>query len=216
MAESWIRRRNPLNGGYGDQKFDTPFIIGLLSILFSLNKGLLFFTPGLFLPVKQFVDEKLYSAYTLWVGFVVGLILIYATWWTWAGGLFWGPRFFLFASIPASFALAVRLHKPSGLLIANLFTLIALAWSVCVGLDGAVYDLNDLAQFCVVNNSQNGRICQYDPHYSPLWRPIVNHPPLTQGDKIFIIYSLFVFAYLAFPLAVISTKQAIVAIIGLK
>jgi hypothetical protein len=83
--------------------------------------------------------------------FVVGLILIYAIWWTWAGGLFWGPRFFLFASIPASFALAVRLHKPGSSLFANLFTLIALAWSVCVGLDGAVYDLNAKLLTCLTS-----------------------------------------------------------------
>jgi len=202
MAESWIRRGNPLNGGYGNQPFNTPLLIGLLSIIFSLNKGLLFFTPGLFLPVKQFVNEKLYTAYTLWISFVIGLILIYCKWWAWDGALFWGPRFFLVACIPASFALATRLHRPSSSLLANVLTLIVLAWSLGVGIDGAIYDLGDLYQFCTTNNYQNGRLCQYDPHYSPLDRAVTVHSPLSHDNKVFIAYSLFVFIWLAFPLLI--------------
>lgn len=216
MGESWLRRGNPLNGGYGDQKFSTPFVIGLLSIIFSFNKGLLFFVPGMFLPVKQYIfslgqarTEKLYSAYTLWISFTIGLMLIYSAWWAWDGALFWGPRFFLIASIPASFALAVRLQKPSSSLFANVLTLVVLAWSLCVGLDGALFDLNDLAQFCIIHNYQNGRICQYDPHYSPLYRPIVNHLHLDYNNRIFVVYSLLVFVYLALPLMNTIVRQGI-------
>jgi len=216
LAESWIRRGNPLKSGYEGQVFDTPFIIGLLSIIFAFNKGLLFFTPGLFLPIKKYIlaleqeeeeKEKLYSAYMLWVSFVVGLILIYSAWWAWDGALFWGPRFFLIACIPASFALAVRLHKPSKSIVANLLTLVALVWSLCVGIDGAIFDLNDLGQFCVVGNYQNSRLCQYDPYHSPLWRPVVNHPALSHNDKVFIAYSLIVFAYLVVPLVITVTQE---------
>jgi hypothetical protein len=212
MAESWIRRGSPLNGGYGDQTFNVPFLIGLLSIIFSFNKGLLFFTPGLFLPVKQFVDKQIHAAYTLWVSFVIGLILIYCKWWAWDGALFWGPRFFLVACIPASFALAVRLHKPSKSMLANVLTLIVLAWSTCVGIDGAIFDLGDLFQFCTEDNYKNGRTCQYDPYYSPLGRAVAAHSQLPHDDKVFIAYSLLVFAYLASPLVIFVARQVLAEI----
>ena len=214
LAESWIRRGSPFNGGYGNQPFDTPVLIGLFSILFSFNKGLLFFTPGIFLPVKQFIDERVYAAYTLWVSFVIGLILVYCKWWAWDGALFWGPRFFLIACIPASFALAARLHKPSVSLIANVITLLVLAWSVCVGIDGAIYDLGDLFQFCTVDNYKNGRSCQYDPYYSPLGRALADHSTITQDSKVFIAYSLLVFAYLASPLVIRVANQAIALVVA--
>jgi hypothetical protein len=214
LAESWIRRGSPFNSGYGDQKFSTPFIIGLLGIIFSFDKGLLFFTPGIFLPVKKYIysleqgeKEKLFSAYTLWISFVVGLILIYSAWWAWDGALFWGPRFFLIACIPASFALAVRLHKPGKLLLANLLTLIVFAWSLYVGIDGALFDMNDLSQFCVTGGYKNMPLCQYDPYYSVLWRPIANHIMLSRSEEIFIAYSLIVFVYLAMPTMISITRQ---------
>ena len=91
-------------------------IQGLLSILFSFGKGLIFFVPGLLLPVRGLLRKAapdlqldIYGIYLLWVAFVVGLILVYSPWWAWYGGWFWGPRFFLFACIPASFAIALRL-----------------------------------------------------------------------------------------------------------
>jgi hypothetical protein len=41
---------------------------------------------------------------------VTGLVLVYAKWWAWYGGSSWGPCFFVFATVPASLLLAVRLH----------------------------------------------------------------------------------------------------------
>ncbi len=53
-AEYWVRRGSPTAGGYeSDPGFTFPFFIGLISILFSFGKGLIFFTPGLLLPVRK-------------------------------------------------------------------------------------------------------------------------------------------------------------------
>ena len=62
LAEGWMRRGSPFLTGYeGNRGFQTllpysglpgfsyPLILGILSILFSFGKGLLFFTPGLVL-----------------------------------------------------------------------------------------------------------------------------------------------------------------------
>ncbi len=68
--EDWLRRGNPLNSGYNNSDgntgfrtlmpysglpgFSYPLFFGLLSILFSFGKGLVFYMPGLFLffPVR--------------------------------------------------------------------------------------------------------------------------------------------------------------------
>src|SRR5947209_7189724 len=76
------------------------------------------------------------------------MILVYSSWWAWYGGWFWGPRFFLFASIPASFALAVRLHYRNTTLGINLLTAIVFILSVWVGINGAIYDSRMLEGIC--------------------------------------------------------------------
>jgi hypothetical protein len=216
LAESWIRRGNPLDGGYGNQKFSTPFFFGLLSILFSFGKGLLFFTPGLLLPVRSTLRRleesmkiELYAVYVLWIAFVIGLVLIYSSWWAWYGGWFWGPRFFLFASIPASFALAIRLHYPSQSLLVNLLTAIVLCLSVWVGIDGLVFVQNTLVGVCVSNNYAQEYLCHYLPQYSVLWRPFTVYESVNQDQFISIIFSIVVGAYLGLPLLHTIGKQLV-------
>ena len=66
MVESWLRRGSIFNTGYngdhglktiipysGQSGFSYPFFFGLLSIVFSFGKGLLFFVPGLLLPIRK-------------------------------------------------------------------------------------------------------------------------------------------------------------------
>lgn len=134
--ENTIRHGGPLASGY-EAGFGNNIFFGLLGILFSYGKGLIFFTPGLFLPVKKHLltrvgdaGPRLYTLYLLWIAFVLGLVLVYSDWWAWFGGYFWGPRFFLFSSVPASLVLAVRLRYPGEHLAGNLLTLLAFALSV--------------------------------------------------------------------------------------
>ena len=209
LAEGWIRRGSPFNTGYQGQTFSTPFFIGLISILFSFGKGLIFFTPGLVLPVKKSIfrlehehKAKLYEAYTLWIYFLVGMILVYSSWWSWGGGWFWGPRFFVFACIPASFALAVRLHAPDSSLRANLLTLFVLGLSVWVGIDGAIFDQGNLAAICTVHNFAQDSLCLYNPRYSALWYPFFSSTHLGLRDSLYIAYTLIVSLYLALPLLI--------------
>lgn len=214
LAESWIRRGSPFNSGYGNQAFSTPFWLGLISTLFSFGKGLIFFAPALLLPIKNSLlklqeenQEKLYQAYRLWIWFLVGLILIYSSWWAWYGGWFWGPRFFLFASIPACFVLAVRLRTPGNSLLGNLLTLLFLAYSLWVGINGAIYDQFGLSNTCVANHYALEYLCHYNPLYSVLWHPLVAPKQLTHNDKLYILCSLVIFTYLAAPLLFRMVKQ---------
>jgi hypothetical protein len=230
MAESWIRRGSPFASGYehdsgartvmpysGLVGFHYPFFFGLLSILFSFGKGIFFFAPGLLLPVRKTllkIEKKeklqLYRAYLLWIFFLVGLILIYSNWWSWYGGLFWGPRFFLIASLPASFALALRLHdKDNASLPINLLTLGILCLSFWIGLDGAVYSAHATAiPLCMVNNGRLELLCHYTPDFSALWYPFVQPQRLDQSRALYVVYWTFTFAYLLLPLLIKVIAQA--------
>ncbi len=96
-AENWIRNGSPLTTGYdsdraartlmpysGGNGFTYPFFFGLLSQLLSFGKGLLFFAPGLILPVRRPMraitigpDTTLYRLYGWWLLFLTGLVLVY-------------------------------------------------------------------------------------------------------------------------------------------
>jgi PA14 domain-containing protein len=192
MAESWLRRGSPFLSGYennsgaatvltysGRPGFSYPLLFGVLSVLFSFGKGLFFFAPGLVYAVRERLrgaDGGVRHAFHLWMIFLAGLVLVYSKWWAWYGGLFWGPRFFLFASIPASLAIAVRLaeveRSRAARAVALLSVLILSSW---VAIDGAVFDLSGLAQ---CRDPAYEFLCFYVPEFSPLWRPFVEftHP----------------------------------------
>ncbi|GAC1358614.1 MAG: hypothetical protein NVS2B12_00920 [Ktedonobacteraceae bacterium] len=222
MAESYLRRGSFLASNYGNDHgvttvmpysglpgFSYPFFFGLLSILFSFGKGLFFFAPGLLLPVRQILikrqQSQLYQVYILWICFLAGLILVYSRWWAWYGGIFWGPRFFLIASLPASLALAIRLkYKNESSLAVNIFTFIVLCLSTWVGINGAVYQWGaamTLPATCTKNHYALELLCYYTPELSTLWLPFVKIIALSLGQKLFMAFSLFVFAYLIVPLS---------------
>lgn len=231
IAESALRRGGPFSSGYEQDTgglppatlggwlpgFNYPFFFGLLAIVLSFGKGLLFYTPGLFLPLRGRLralgepGAALRRLMTSWRLFVVGLILAYASWWDWSGDWFWGPRFFLFASIPASFALALWTQRPSARLGGNLLALLALALSVWVGIDGAVFGQMDMS-VCQSTDRALQDLCRFTPDYSALWRPLVNfarYGPsqrfvavegLTWQGALYAGICLIVGAYLALPL----------------
>jgi len=207
LAENWVRRGNPLASRY-ESGFTFPIVFGVLSLLFSFGKGVLWFAPGLLLPVKRRLlgggskaGGQMYEVYLLWLAFLAGLILVYGHWYDWSGDWFWGPRFLLFASLPASFALAVWLSARDASWLAQAITLAALAWCVWVGINGAVYDQAPLLPYCFGPASPDGAACQYLPQTSVLWSPLVTGMRLRWKSWLWVAYSLIVFAYLAQPFA---------------
>ena len=191
LLESWVRRGDPFNSGYGHDGgattlmpfsghsgFSYPFLFGVFSILLSFGKGLFFYTPGILLPVRKRLlalggaaRRQLLDLYGYWMLFLVGLVVIYAKWWAWYGGWFWGPRFFLIASIPASLALAVWLHSRDQSLLANVVTLAVLLLTVWVGLDSAIFGQHDLSPVCRSNGYRLETLCFYTLDFSALFHP---------------------------------------------
>ncbi|TDD05567.1 hypothetical protein E1292_16995 [Nonomuraea deserti] len=215
MAEAWLRRGSPLATGYeGDDRgnrtimpysglpgFSYPIFFGLLSLILSFGKGLLFFAPGLFLPVRQRLRDLAAGRqlYELWLAFVIGLLLLYAMYWSWSGSSFWGPRYLLFAAVPAAFALAVRCHRPGDSAGADLVTVLALGLSIWAGLNGAVFGDVDVPKVCWPDGAgqYEAPICFYTPEFSALWYPFVaGGKPLSTGQWIYLTYGLAVGVYL--------------------
>ena len=224
MTESFIRYGTLLGNGYGSDRgfttvmpysglpgFSYPFFFGLLSILFSFGKGIVFFIPALFLPIRKVLLKRqqeqkvnLYQVYTLWICFVIGLVCVYARWWAWSGALFWGPRFFLIACLPASLALAVRLrYRQDFSLLGNVLTLLIFGLSVWISINGVVYQWVDglgLPAVCTASNYRYEMLCYYAPEFSPLWYPFVTHIAITKSQLIFILYSVLAALFLIAPL----------------
>jgi hypothetical protein len=209
MLEAWIRRGGPLTTGYahdhgprtllpysGKEGFSYPFLLGVLSILFSFGRGLLFFTPGLVFGLSPLARRRIVGLMLL---FVAGLVVVYAKWWAWYGGLSWGPRFFVFAAIPSSLLIVLRLRRAGESTAADAATLLVLTLSAWVGLSGAIADLSTL-DFCVADHAANESLCWYTPEYSSLFHPLVHFPALTWKTSLLSAYCAVVFAYLAAPL----------------
>lgn len=216
LLENYLRRGDFFDGGYtgetgyrtalpfsGLPGFSYPLFFGLLSILFSFGKGLVFFTPGLFARCPQVEAEREADArlvYRVWLAVVVGLVLVYARWWAWYGGAVWGPRFFLFACLPASLVLArwtVRAAEHSTW--ANVLMLVAVLLSVWVGANGIVYQGHGSERFWA-NNFELEYLTWYAPECSVLWMPFVVPTTLGWEDYARLAAFAVALAYLAWPI----------------
>ena len=221
MLEDWVRRGGPLVTGYGgagehgvrtimpysgQPGFSYPFLLGAAAILFSFGRGLLFFTPGLALWLDGRTRRLVrpapgQPAVTLMLLFTAGLVLLYAKWWAWYGGLGWGPRFFVFAAIPASIFLGARIWRAGRSPSADAVTLVVLALSGWVGCAGAIADTHAL-YVCTAGRYQNEQLCWFAPDFSPLWQPVRQFPHLTASTAVVVLYCFAIFCYLAAPLVI--------------
>ena len=222
LLEDWVRRGGPLTTGYSDNHgyatllpysgrsgFSYPFVLGVVSILFSFGRGLLFFTPGLFLWLDDTTRRAVGAcrrAIVLMLFVVAGLVGVYAKWWAWYGGLAWGPRFFALAAIPASLIVVLRVRAAGQSAGRDALSLVVLALSAWVGFAGLVSPLDPPA-VCTANHYALESFCWYVPEYSSLWQPVLHHPPLTAATLTITAWCIIVFAYFAVPLAVALARR---------
>ncbi len=180
--------------------FSYPFLFGVLAILFSFGRGLVFYTPGLFLPVRRSLRRlgaELSTIHLFLVAFVVGLVLVYARWWGWNGGFFWGPRFFLLAAVPASLALAVRLHqRPERIssAVPDVGLVVLGGW---IAISGAVFGMSGLPQ-CEEANGLTYQ-CDFVVTLSPLWHPMVGDAQPAPRSIAFVVVVLLATVRLGAP-----------------
>jgi hypothetical protein len=190
----------PYSGRIG---YSYPFIFGALSVLFSFGKGLVFFCPGLFvigLVWKSISDPLEQKLLIQWGLIVIGLILAYSSWWAWYGGDFWGPRFFLFASIPASWIIARFIHSKPQNFIKSVLVIVLVIWSLWIGLNGVVFQQNALINLCFSGDYQQEFLCWYVPELSVLFHPFVMRAPFKLNDRILLAYNAGIWIYVTYPL----------------
>jgi hypothetical protein len=214
LVENTVRRGSPFRTGYeNDHGFQTllpysgltgfsyPRFFGVLSLLISFGKGLLFFAPGLVLVFRRGLEAlgTVKDVLILWLLYLGGLLLVYGGWWAWYGGGTWGPRFLLFASLPASLLLAAQVRRPPRAFPPAAVVLAALVLSTWVGIDGQTF-----GQFgqgiCPANNYSLESFCWYLPEFSVLWTPFVHNPGFSWRYPFLFAYALGVVAYVSWPL----------------
>ena len=214
LLESTVRRKSALSTGYeNDHGFQTllpysglpgfsyPTFFGVLSLLLSFGKGLLFFAPGLFLVFGRGLEalRSVSQVLVLWMLYLAGMVLAYGSWWAWYGGFTWGPRFLTFASLPAALLLAAQVRRPPRTLLALTVVLSALLLSVWVGIDGQAFG-RFAQEPCAANHYSLEALCWYVPEFSVLWTPFVFVAHPSWADFLLIAYALGVTGYVAYPL----------------
>jgi hypothetical protein len=214
LLENAVRRKSAFSTGYeGDHGFQTllpysgltgfsyPTLFGVLSLLVSFGKGLLFFASGLLLWFGR-AQEALRSVretLIFWSLYLAGLVFVYGSWWAWYGGFTWGPRLLVFASLPASLLLVAQVRRPPRRLIALTVVLAALLLSVWVGIDGQVFGRFG-QDVCSANHYSQESLCWYVPEFSVLWTPIVFKAAVPWWGFPLIAYDAAVAVYVAYPL----------------
>jgi hypothetical protein len=222
LLENLVRHHGLWNPGYDNDAgvktllpysglpgFSYPLFFGVLSMLFAFGKGLVFFAPGLFVYFRRGWEAlaKVHPLAWMWILHVVGLVLIYGRWWAWYGGYAWGPRFLLFAAIPASLFLAAQLSALPDSLVARVAVLATTVASVWVSLSGQVF--GDFGQnICKQNGFFLESFCWYLPEFSVLWQPFIQDKSIGAGDTLMFVYSGAVLICVAGPLCLALVRQA--------
>ena len=107
---------NPFSTGYSDQpegvQFSTPLLAGLYGFIFSVGKGMFFFSPPLLLGLFGWRAMSRRDG-MMTAGIALSILvplLVMSKWQNWAGGWCWGPRhiFMLhpFLAIPIAYWLS--------------------------------------------------------------------------------------------------------------
>lgn len=188
VAHAGVKSILPYSGLPG---FSYPMFFGILSVLFSFGKGLLFYTPGLL----GLFDRELWRTKErdfIWAGafYLAGLILVFSRWWAWSGDWFWGPRFYLFASFLSPVIFVILYRREAGLL-AQLFWFFGVALSLWVGCEGILFG-QDFLEDCMKDGGAWGFLCHYVPEYSALWRLFISSPEIRGRKVAYLIYFLLV------------------------
>jgi hypothetical protein len=97
---NWARFGSPLTSGYHfaqGEGFTNPFFLGVFGLTFSPYRGLFWYNPVLLLSIPGWLMFR--RIHARWAWFALALIALqvvaFASWWSWHGGVTWGPRFLL-------------------------------------------------------------------------------------------------------------------------
>jgi 4-amino-4-deoxy-L-arabinose transferase-like glycosyltransferase len=141
LAYNHLRWGSPLDTGYGEtlgmMKESLP--AGLLGLLASPGKGLLWFSPCVILAVVAMARtwSAHRKAFIVVLAVVLPPLVFYAKFLSWAGDYAWGPRYLVYAVAPLLLALAPWFAITAGRL-RRWFVRVVIALSVGVQLLGSL------------------------------------------------------------------------------
>ena len=185
-CENALRRGSPMSFGYDEDGvlaqhvmpytglggFSYPLPLGLLGLFFASGIGLFVFAPGAFFVFSPHrAASTLRATLRAWCFFVVATACVFAKWWSWGGGAYWGPRFLMLGALPATFWLAQHARRRDLSFFGDVFTLFALAWSTWVCANGVGWLFHTLLQDPALHQAE-GSAMIWVPDVSPLWYAI--------------------------------------------
>ncbi|HXF68210.1 MAG TPA: glycosyltransferase family 39 protein [Thermoflexus sp.] len=88
---------SPLLHGYQGEDFTSSLWEGVLGLLLSPGRGLLFYAPPVLLALPGVVSLGRRDRALVWAVAALfgGYVALYGQWWAWHGGWSWGPRFLM-------------------------------------------------------------------------------------------------------------------------
>jgi hypothetical protein len=91
---------SPTKSGYyfgSGEGFNFPFLTGVYGLTISPYRGLFWYNPALILALPGWWLLRRSAPRLAWLALAlaVGQLLVFASWWSWHGGVVWGPRFVL-------------------------------------------------------------------------------------------------------------------------
>jgi len=151
--QNQMRSGTPFQWGYPGEGWTTPFTEGLYGLLFSPGKGLVFFSPVMFLAIIGLVGlwKKGWEAEVALIGgLTIAQLAIYSPWWAWDGGWTWGPRFLVSTQALLVLGLVTWLENKKGRLVVA----VAATLGFLVQVIGATTDTMDYMKSSDFSNSE--------------------------------------------------------------
>lgn len=205
---SWTRYTRAIEQGnmqllpWGEMSgFGWPLWSGVVAVLFSFGRGLIFFIPQLWNGPMRGSDALARADRSLWCA-TLALVPLYGMWWAWYGGVTFGPRFFLLAVVPAAMAGASVVCDAGLSPLRTVVCATATLASLWVAFAGAVFHVTTTAfDTCVSGGGfQNEALCLYTPEYSGLWAPLWAADPIGLRAAVFAVAIIILVAPTLFVL----------------
>jgi hypothetical protein len=94
---NWFRFGSVLDTGYEPHAFMNHFLNGIYGLIFSFNKGIVFYAPlALLAPVGMWIMRRSQRREAVLIaGATLTYVCLFAKFYNWGGGWSWGPRYLM-------------------------------------------------------------------------------------------------------------------------
>lgn len=182
---NWARFGSPLESGYHfaeGEGFTTPLLTGLYGLFLSPYKGLVWYSPVLLLCVPGWRMFRRDQPRLAWLSLLLIALqaLFFAGWWSWHGGIVWGPRFLLpviplLVLLLAPLVESARKHRLLAAVLIVFFALSAAVQVIGIALDPLIYEGYLRNTFWPDIDTANQVLLTSPPMFDPAYTPILGH-----------------------------------------